>query len=86
MSAAVSVSTIAAARLRLVHHNGQAFNGFNLVVGDLASGEVAYASNRGGQAPVQLQPGAHGISNGQLHSQWPKVVVLLQAHVPRGPA
>ena len=51
----------------------QAYNGFNLVVGDLATGEVAYVSNRGGQAPTLLQPGVHGISNGQLHSKWPKV-------------
>ena len=51
----------------------QAYNGFNLVVGDLASGEVAYVSNRGGQTPTLLQPGVHGISNGQLQSRWPKV-------------
>ncbi len=60
------------AQLRCKTH-WQAYNGFNLVVGDLATSEVAYVSNRGGQAPTLLQPGVHGISNGQLHSKWPKV-------------
>ena len=48
------------------------------MVGDVVSGEVAYISNRGGQTPAQLQPGAYGISNGRLDAKWPKV--------PRRPA
>ena len=50
----------------------QAFNGFNLVVGDVTSGEVAFVSNRGEQAPAFLRAGAYGISNGRLDAGWPK--------------
>ncbi|KAK9865405.1 hypothetical protein WJX84_012400 [Apatococcus fuscideae] len=43
----------------------QAYNGFNMVVGDLSTKQAAYVTNRGTNTqPVQLQPGLHGISNG----------------------
>ena len=54
-------------------------NGFNLVVGDLAAREVAYLTNRGGDAsargvPRALAPGVYGLSNGTLGcSGWAKV-------------
>eukprot|EP00884_Botryococcus_braunii_P004614 jgi/Botrbrau1/14153/Bobra.182_3s0093.1 len=53
----------------------QAYNGFNLVVGDAMSQEVAYLSNRGEKAgkPQVLRPGLHGLSNGTLYDSWPKV-------------
>ena len=53
----------------------QAYNGFNLVLGD--SEQLYWYSNRGledsrnGQA---LAPGIYGISNGLLDAPWPKVV------------
>ena len=53
------------------------YNGVNLVVGDLASRQLAADSNRGDRQsadPVLLQPGHHGISNGCLLSTWPKVI------------
>lgn len=53
----------------------QEYNGFNMVVGDLRTMEVAYMTNRGeNQQPVSLQPGLHGISNGSsLQQEWVKV-------------
>jgi uncharacterized protein with NRDE domain len=57
-----------------------AFNGFNLLVGDVmpndgdpdASG-LHYYSNRLQQAPQALEPGIYGLSNGFLDTPWPKV-------------
>lgn len=51
----------------------QAYNGFNLIVGDLRQQKLAYFSNRSGQKPCELPPGLYGISNGVLDSKWPKV-------------
>ena len=51
----------------------QAYNGFNLVVGDFGQHKLAYFSNRSGRKPQELAPGLYGISNGLLESQWPKV-------------
>ena len=63
------------ASLDLASHNG-----FNLVVGDLAAREVAYLTNRGGDAggargvPRALAPGVYGLSNGTLGcAGWAKV-------------
>ncbi len=53
----------------------QAHNGFNLIVGDLATKEVAYMTNRGNgpREPVVLLPGIHAVSNNTLHDgSWPK--------------
>lgn len=52
------------------------YNGVNLVVGDLRQSQVAAGSNRGEAqktGPIVLQAGHHGVSNGCLHSTWPKV-------------
>ena len=57
-----------------------AYNGFNLLVGDVlphdsdpdASG-LQYYSNRLDQAPRSLAPGIYGLSNGFLDTPWPKV-------------
>lgn len=51
----------------------QAYNGFNLIVGDFHKRKLAYFSNRSGQRPHELMPGLYGISNGVLESKWPKV-------------
>lgn len=57
-----------------------AYNGFNLLVGDVAphDGDPAasglhYYSNRLEQAPQALAPGVYGLSNGFLDTPWPKV-------------
>ena len=56
-----------------------AFNGFNLLVGDVfspdgdAGAELRYYSNRLAQPPRALEPGIYGLSNGFLDTPWPKV-------------
>lgn len=56
--------------LQQISHNGQQYNGFNLIVGDAR--ELYYYSNRGGP-PSPLPPGIHGLSNKSLNTEWPKV-------------
>ena len=51
----------------------QEYNGFNLVVGDISTKEIAYLTNRDQDGPLKLVPGTYGISNGTLNSAWPKV-------------
>ena len=47
------------------------YNGFNLILGDVAS--LFYFSSREGIARV-IEPGVHGLSNHLLDEPWPKVV------------
>ncbi len=52
-----------------------AYNGFNLVLGDRET--LIWYSNRGQSDPRNgqpLEPGIYGISNGLLDAPWPKVV------------
>lgn len=62
----------------------QEYNGFNLVVGELRTGEVSLVSNRGGAAgPSHVDaatPAAIcGVSNGPLppDREWPKVAPVV---------
>ncbi len=57
--------------LERITSSAQAYNGFNLIVGDRDN--VAYLSNRndGTQIPG---PGIYGLSNHLINSPWPKVV------------
>jgi uncharacterized protein with NRDE domain len=57
-----------------------AFNGFNLLVGDVLPNDgsadgsaLHYYSNRLEQKPQPLAPGIYGLSNGFLDTPWPKV-------------
>jgi uncharacterized protein with NRDE domain len=57
-----------------------AYNGFNLLVGDVLPGDgdtdlscLHYYSNRLEQSPRALEPGIYGLSNGFLDTPWPKV-------------
>lgn len=59
-----------------------AYNGFNLLVGDVgpvenshsaAQPRLDYFSNRGGAPARALSPGVYGLSNGYLDTPWPKV-------------
>ena len=57
-----------------------AYNGFNLLVGDVLPGDgdadqscLHYYSNRLEQSPRALEPGIYGLSNGFLDTAWPKV-------------
>lgn len=58
-----------------------AYNGFNLVTGDLSSGTWGtwhWASNRAGipVTAVALGPGLHAVSNALLDTPWPKTAGL----------
>jgi uncharacterized protein with NRDE domain len=65
------------------------YGGFNLVVGDLASGFWAWVSNRDPALPHaehthglhhrRLSPGLYGLSNAALDTPWPKTLRLKQA-------
>lgn len=56
--------------LARTHESDQAYNGFNLIVGDTR--EAWYLSNRDG-APRQLDPGIYALSNHLLDTPWPKL-------------
>ncbi|MDQ7744523.1 NRDE family protein [Hydrogenophaga pseudoflava] len=65
------------------------YGGFNLVVGDLATGFWAWVSNRhpaqphaeqtGGLHHRRLAPGVYGLSNAALDTPWPKTLRLKRA-------
>ena len=65
------------------------YGGFNLVVGDLATGFWAWVSNRdparphaeptGGLHHRRLPPGVYGLSNAALDTPWPKTLRLKRA-------
>ncbi len=56
------------------------YNGFTLLAGDVARGELAWYCNRPADAqpapdaPVSVAPGVHGLSNARLDTPWPKLV------------
>jgi len=56
--------------LARTHAGDQAYNGFNLIVGD--SREAWYLSNRNG-GPRALEPGIYALSNHLLDTPWPKL-------------
>lgn len=65
----------AAEYVERIAQSSDAYNGFNLVLGDRNS--LIWYSNRGtGDARngQQLEPGIYGISNGLLDAPWPKVL------------
>ncbi len=53
-----------------VRREAHAYNGFNLIAGDLE--DLYYYSNRGSHVTA-LTPGIHGLSNHLLNTPWPKV-------------
>ncbi|MFK7969218.1 MAG: NRDE family protein [Bacteroidia bacterium] len=59
------------AYLNRVAEKGQAYNGFNLLVG--TADNLWYYGNRG-PAPQALEPGTYGLSNDLLDTPWPKLV------------
>ncbi|KAL0392266.1 UNVERIFIED_CONTAM: hypothetical protein Sradi_2449400 [Sesamum radiatum] len=61
---------------------GNQYNGFNLIVADLASKSMVHVSNRPKGEPVSIQevlPGIHVLSNATLNSPWPKAERLEQS-------
>ena len=67
----------------------QEYNGFNLCVADLVSGELGYLTNRGkvaaGRGPLELKHRLYGLSNGVLQDLWPKVCFRRSEHKPDFP-
>ena len=67
--------------------DGQAYSGFNLVVGDMRTGSWRWASNRqaapggvtAGWQQRALPPGVYGLSNAFLDTPWPKTQQLKRA-------
>jgi uncharacterized protein with NRDE domain len=65
----------AADYIAYIANGSEAYNGFNLVLGDRNS--LYWFSNRGAddvRNGKQLEPGIYGVSNGLLDAPWPKVV------------
>jgi uncharacterized protein with NRDE domain len=65
----------APAYLERIAPGADAYNGFNLILGDAAG--MYWFSNRAGADPRNgkaLEPGIYGVSNGLLDAPWPKVV------------
>lgn len=61
-----------------VHVTGQAYNGFNLIVG--TPGQAFYVGNRSGQTAARsLAPGRYVLSNHLLDTSWPKASRLRRA-------
>ncbi|KAL0432788.1 UNVERIFIED_CONTAM: hypothetical protein Slati_2613100 [Sesamum latifolium] len=61
---------------------GNQYNGFNLIVADLASKSMVHVSNRPKGDPVSIRevlPGIHVLSNATLNSPWPKAERLEQS-------
>ena len=56
--------------VRRICRDAHAYNGFNLIAGDLD--ELYYVSNRGSHVAA-IAPGIHGLSNHLLNTPWPKV-------------
>jgi uncharacterized protein with NRDE domain len=81
VSAFLSKNSLPQTYLESVSAVGQAYSGFNLIVGD-ASG-LYYYSNRG-PGICRLQPGWYGLSNHLLNTPWPKVekgIAMLKAAI-----
>jgi uncharacterized protein with NRDE domain len=65
----------APAYLARIAPGADAYNGFNLILGDRDG--IYWFSNRAGDDPRNgkpLEPGIYGVSNGLLDAPWPKVV------------
>lgn len=54
------------------------WNGFNLLLADLAAGHMVWVSNQPAAAQ-DIGPGVHAVSNAALDTPWPKVLALRSA-------
>lgn len=59
--------------LETLHQNGNLYNGFNLIVGDMDN-LFHYSSKEETNEISPLGPGLYGLSNAVLDTPWPKVV------------
>ncbi len=64
--------------LQQVLAEGEQYAGFNLLLGDMAQGELWYGGNRSGANAQPLTGGIYGLSNATLDTPWPKVERLKQ--------
>lgn len=62
--------------LQALEQTAHLFAGYNLIVCD--GQQLAYFSNKSGQAPTVLESGVYGLSNGLLNDPWPKVELAKQ--------
>ncbi|MGI4813683.1 MAG: NRDE family protein [Janthinobacterium lividum] len=69
--------------LSVVAQRGDQYNGFNLLVGDLFAGELAWYGNKSDDPPALLAPGVYGLSNALLDTPWPKVIAKKAAMLNR---
>lgn len=73
--------------LQQLRDHQQQYAGFNLVVAD--PHQLLFFSNRGDDQIIALPAGIHGISNGRLNEDWPKVnrgKALLQQALDQDPS
>lgn len=66
------------AYLAQVLSQGEDYAGFNLLLGDMALGQLWYGGNREGAEARLLTSGSYGLSNAQLNTPWPKLTRLKQ--------
>lgn len=66
------------AYLAHVLRQGGDYAGFNLLLGDMACGQLWYGGNRAGGEAQLLTSGTYGLSNAQLNTPWPKLTRLKQ--------
>jgi uncharacterized protein with NRDE domain len=63
-----------------LEHDGAAYGGFNLVLGDFQTNAWSWLSNRHGASSTlhmqALTPGVYGLSNAALNTPWPKTTAL----------
>ncbi|MEJ2531211.1 MAG: NRDE family protein [Halioglobus sp.] len=64
-----------AAFLRDVAGRADGYAGFNLLLGDPQGLWYFSNSRTAGDSPQRLQPGIYGLSNAQLDTPWPKVIL-----------
>lgn len=80
----------AQAECEKIADNGHKYAGFNLILADKDG--MYYITNRGKtHHPVSLETGVHGLSNGTLDDDWPKVVdgkrmfeEAIEEHISKG--
>ncbi|GBG31705.1 Transport and Golgi organization 2-like [Hondaea fermentalgiana] len=70
---------------------GESYAGYNLLLGDKEGLYFVSNRNMSSPSPVHLQPGVHGMSNGTLDDNWPKVVSgkqmfadVVEHHISKG--
>lgn len=62
--------------MKEIHENKDAFDPFNLILGNLKTMTFRYMNNQHeGNMPLLLPSGIHGMSNSRIEEEWPKVIL-----------